>query len=277
MNRRIIYSDNGVLTDLSSVLSDYKRGTSSIQMVAAEDALYIGSKLPFNNIYFKVDSGNTSVSALSIEHWDGKAFNDVVEVIDETIVSGKTLAQSGYISWTPSKNHNYQMDDTINVTGLGANITIYDSYWTKFTVSADFTSAAVLSWAGNLFSNDDDLGAEYPDLVSTDKIAAIATGKTDYQEQAVRAADILVNDLIQQGDIMYPDQILDRKDLRLASVQKVAEIVFRIFGEDYDKDRINAMGEYHSRLKKSFAKVDKNKDAREQPIERRPAFGVISR
>lgn len=277
MNRRIIYSDNGTLTDLSTSLSDYKNGSATIQMVADEDYIFIGSKLPFNHIFVEITSGNTSASVLSVSHWDSKEFKSVVEVIDETSVGGKTLAQSGYISWTPNKDYTYSMDDSTNVTGLGTNITIYDMYWTRLAVSADFTSAVAISWAGNIFSNDDDLGAEYPDLTLAARIASIDSTKTDYKEQSVRAADIIVGDLINQGELYEADQILDRRDLRLASVQKVAEIIFRIFGEDYDKDRQAASSEYHARLKKSFLKVDRNRDARESPIERAPRYGVLTR
>ena len=47
---RVIFSNNGSSEDMSRQVAKYKSGSKSFSYVAAEDALYIGSSLPFNHL-----------------------------------------------------------------------------------------------------------------------------------------------------------------------------------------------------------------------------------
>ena len=87
--------------------------------------------------------------------------------------------------------------------------------------------------SSDIFSNDSDLGSEFPDLVLSATMTAFATGKTSWEEQHVRAAEILIKDLKKVKGIHSSSQILDHNDFRLASVCKVAEIIYTAFGNDY--------------------------------------------
>ena len=275
MDRRIIFSDNGTLTDYSSNLESYTSGEMSFTITASQsDAIYIGSTLPFNHIYIKASTTSAAVSEVSVYHWDSDEFKEMVDVIDETKISGATLAQSGFITWVPNKDNGYSMEDTDDIAEL-SDITIYDRYWTKLTFSADMTAA--ISWAGNLFSDDDDLKSEFNALLDTDLMDAIETGKTNYQEEAKVAADTIIKDLVNQQVINDSNQLLNRSDLRLASVQKVAEIIYRKMEGDYEAERSLADLDYTKKLKRAFPVVDKNKDGRETPRERIPRHGSVHR
>jgi hypothetical protein len=246
MKKRFIYSDNGTLKNYTEEINNYHSGETTITIVALDDALYIGSVLPFNHLYFKMGTTvNLNASLMTVSLWDGKEFNEVAELIDNTEVSGKTLAQSGFIEFVPDKQEGWSYEDTVNtngvekVTGLGS-VKIYDKYWTKITFSADLTTDLTIAWLGQIFSNDEDLGSEYPDLVLSDTMTAIESSKTDYQEQSVRAAKIIIQDLQRKNVILNNNQILERSNLMLPSVSKIAEIIYSMLGDDYNDNIVSA-------------------------------------
>jgi hypothetical protein len=268
---RVFYSDNGILIDFSAYLNDYHNGSHTIPaFVALEDAIYIGNTVPFNHIYFKLDTYNTNSSLMSVAYWDSKTWTNAVEVIDETMTNGKSFSQSGFVTWTPSKDESWVDEDTnyknSTITGL-TSISIYDLYWLKISFSANLSSFG-LSWVGQKFSDDDTLGAEFPDLVRSAVMSAWESGKTTWEEQHVIAADIMAKDLMAKGLILEKGQILDRFDLDKPAVQKVAEIIYGGLGADYTDQKLAARKEYDTRLNTALPKVDTNLNGRVDTTER---------
>ena len=165
---RILFSDNGTIRDLTTNLSKYKSGTETIDYVTAEDAIYVGSRYPFNGFYLKMGSTVNAVSAeMSIEYWSGRSrsFQSAVEVIDET----NAFSNSGHITFVTDKDEGWVREDTSSDQGGQEieelnTVRIYDRYWAKITFNQTLTVGVELSFVGQKFSNDDDLGAEYPDL-----------------------------------------------------------------------------------------------------------------
>src|SRR3990167_11302957 len=98
-SNRIIFSDNGTLTDYSATLNDFYTGTVAPTYTASQDYLYVGGDAPFNHRYFDVSVANAVASTVSVEIWDGSDWNAAVDVIDETTTSGASLAQSGRIQF----------------------------------------------------------------------------------------------------------------------------------------------------------------------------------
>lgn len=268
---RIFYSDNAILVDLSTTLNDYHNATYPISgFIAAQDAIYIGNSVPFNHVYFKLSAYNTNSAIMSVSYWNGREWIAAAEVIDETSVVGKSFGQSGFVTWTPSKDELWSMDDTnyksSTVTGL-TSVVIYDQYWLKISFSANL-SAISLDWIGQKFSDDDTLGAEFPDLVRPAVMTAWETGKTSWEEQHVIAADIIGKDLMAKGLILEKGQILDRFDLDRPAVQKVAEIIYGGLGADYADQKAAARKEYDNRLNVALPKVDANMNGRIDSTER---------
>jgi hypothetical protein len=265
MINRVIHSDNGTLIDISRKVGKYQSGSHPMTFVAAEDALFIGSLVPFNHLYFKLGTTvNTAASNMSISTWDGSEFKPVVDIQDETETTAP-LAQSGHLTWTPNRLHSWHREHTEDngterITGLGG-ITVYDNYWLKITFDADLDAGLEIEWLGQLFSDDEMLGAEYPDLVRSNVLTAFKSGKTDWQEQHVKASEIVIQDLVRKGVILEKGQILDRDKLSLASVSKCAEIIFGAFGDDYAEDKIRARNEYEKRLDLSVYHQDADNDA----------------
>lgn len=273
---RIIFSDNTVLNDFTVNLNDYHSGTQTISMVSADDIIFIGSYFAFNHLYIKMGSTvNALASVMTVEYWDGTNWRGVAELIDETISSGATLAQSGYITFVPDKKHCWRKDDTTTidgteeVTGLG-NVKIYERYWIRIKVSADLTASVDISWLGNLFNkNDNDIDGFYPDLALSATKVAFQSGKTDWEEQRVLAAEEIIADLKRGNIIKGSGQILERDDFKLASLHKVAEIVYNAFGTAREVEKAKAVAKYNQLLNGFAATIDGNSNARSDSTERK--------
>ena len=272
MNKRVLFLDNDNLRDLSTTVTKYSPTEYEFQYTANRDALFIGSRLPFNHVYFKIGRKNINPAVMKVEYYSN-GWNQVAEVIDET----EGFTKSGFVTFVPKKSVSWQMsEESSKLEGL-ENSTIYDLYWLKITFDADFDPSTGIIWCGNLFSDDIYLGVEYPDLLKPAVIANFKTGKRDWEEQAVKAAEILVEDLIKKAIIDDGAQILNREDYKNASVCKVAEIIYGSFGDDFLNERLNARKEYEQRLAKRVHKVDLNADATENVGERKTTSGWLSR
>lgn len=279
MNNRVLYSDNGVLKDFSVALNNYYSLTSTCNYVAGEDYLYIGARLPFNHIYTKLSEVNTADTQMKIECWDGQVWKEVVEIIDET----DGFKQSGMIQWTPNRNDCWSSESTNDkgeaITGL-EDVVIYDKYWVRISFTEDFVpdeTDVVIQWMGNIFSFDYDLGSEYPDLARSEVMDAYKSGKASWEEQNVKAAQVIIQDLVDKGVIKEKGQILDWREFTNASVHKVAEIIFNSLGDDYIDQGKAARQEYMSRMSKKTFRVDLNNNAIEEPKESFNECGFMTR
>lgn len=276
MNKRIVFSDNGTLIDCSNELKDYRSNSKVIPFVAAQDKLYIGSRLPFNHLYFKLKVVNAITSTMTVKYYDGSNWVPVVELMDET----NGWKNSGFVTFTPNRDTKWQMTSTNyggeTVSGL-TTLNIYDMYWIQISFSADLTGTTELAWAGQLFSNDDDLCSEFTDLRKSNVMYAFESGKSDWQEQHAKAGELMVQDLINKGIISDGDNILSREDYTAASVQKCAEIIFNGFGDAYKDNKESARIEYERRLNKRINRVDVNKSGAEETKERYATSGWVSR
>jgi len=265
MNKRVFYSDNGVLRDLSVNLNKYDETESAFNYVTGEDYIYIGARLPFNSLYIKLVDKNTLPANMYIEVFDGEEWVFVNELIDET----GAFHTSGYITFVPDRDSGWSREDTSGNTDISGleSLKIYDRYWMRISFDADLSLDCSLSWVGSIFSDDGDLGSEYPDLIKASVLTAFKAGKTNWEEQHVKAALVIEQDLMINGVILDPNQMLEREDYRLASVQKVAEIVFNAFGDDFVDQRQRAREEYQRRLSSPMKKIDKNGNGIEEVTE----------
>lgn len=276
MNKRVFYSDAGILRDLSVNLNKYDSIESEFTYVAGEDYLYFGSRLPFNSLFFKVVQKNENPCNMYIEVFDGEEWEFVNEIIDET----GALSKSGYITFTPDRDAGWHMDDTSTngsvIPGL-SSVKIYDKYWMRISFDADLSSPVSLSFVGHVFADDADLSAEYPDLGKASVKTAFKNGKTDWEEQLVRASEVVIEDLMINRNIIDSSQMLDRYDYRSATIQKCAEIIFNAFGDDFVDQKQRAREEYQRRLSIPTKKIDLNANAVEDPFETRNTQGWLGR
>jgi hypothetical protein len=260
MLNKYVLSDNGTLSDKTVALEDYYNGTVALSLVAAEDKLYIGSKLPFTRKYFKVSTANVVASDLSAKYWDGSQWRSVVDLYDGTASAGNTLAASGYLTWETDKRYAWRMDDTTQngsakIAEL-STLTLYNYYWLQITFSGN--ASATLAWSGDLFATDNDLGAEYPDLNRTAVKTAFEAGKTTWEDQRRVASRIVSNDLKRIGSANSSQLVLPWDQLTLATVSKTAELIYAAMGQGYEASMKLAQEEYAKRMNRTFFIVDEN-------------------
>jgi len=283
LNNRIIHGDNGTLKDLGIILNDFSSGTELLPIVAADDFLYLGAPFPFNHRWFELGVANDQASVVSVDVWDGDTWEPTVEVIDETKnTSGQPLASSGMISWVPDKEEGWLRDDTNGtstndpITGLEDKI-IYDLYWARLSFSADLNALTALKYVGQRFSIDNDLRIDYPDLLDSDVLDRYESGKTNWDEQHFRASERVVADLIGRLIVKSGNEVLNWQLFREASTHKVAEMIFKGMGNDFNENRQSALDDYDEALKRSIFEVDRNRDGRINPTEKSIHQGWFTR
>ncbi len=278
-NNRIIWKDAATLKDLSSNLSNPLTGTEVVGYVAADDALYIGSDLPFNHRWFEMSVVNDQASVASIEYWDGSSWIAAVDIIDETIaVAGKSLSQSGIISWAIDRDQSswVREDKASDISDL-STLKIYDMYWVRVKFSADLKTTTAFKYIGHKFSSDTQLFAQYPALAKTALMAAFTSGKTSWNDQAFEAAEYIIQDLREMGTIWSKNQILSWEIFKNASIHRIAMIVFVAFGEDYENELKAATKRYGECLQLKSYEVDQNENGILEQSEKKKSTEYLSR
>jgi len=274
MSIRVYQLVSGQLVNLTSRLANYYNGDVTLNLQSSQ-YLYVGQELPFNSFYVKTGSIPNAVAAtMSYDIWAGRGpgWTSVAELIDGTSLSGASMGQSGHVEFVPRRQKSWPRDDTAQdtgseiITGMGS-VLVYDQYWTRFNLSANATLNNNITWIGNLFSSDDDLKSEHPDLLIQSALDAFdptvpPSTKTSWEEQAVKAAEIIIHDLRTNALIYTAGQILKRNELKLLSVAKTAQIIYGAMGEGQKEEYATAKAEYELRLKNLKLTVDEKLDGR---------------
>lgn len=276
-NHRVLFKDNLTSRDISIKLNEYLSGSEVIAVVAAEDALYIGSDLPFNHRWIDVSVFNDLASSMSVKLWNGSTWKSAVDVIDQTSVAGVTLAQSGILSWTPDRNESWSSQlSTEDIPEL-STFKIYDMYWAKIEFTADLKSTTAINYVGYKFSNDSELYGEYPELDNSTLRNSFKSGKLNWNDQAFIAAEYIIQDLRAMNVIWSRNQILNWPLFKSASVHKMAEIIFRSLGSEYEAELADSMKAYRSSLNMKMFQVDLNRNATLDEKEKRETVGFLRR
>ncbi len=264
MTSRAIFSNDGVLTDISVPTNDFKADTVLIPAVTLEDFLYVGSDFPFNHRYIDVSVVNATSGNVKVEVWEGDSWVEAEDVIDQTSIAGVPFAQSGHISFRPDEDEGWSREDTNDagdtITGL-STIKIFDLYWARFSWDATLDGTTAVNFIGHKFSEDDDLDILYPVLNNTEVKDQFKTGKTDWDEQHFYAATQIIKDLKRRQLVVSQNQILEWDLFKDASVHKVADVAYSAFGKDFVEERDNARIQYKKALDISIYLIDENKDA----------------
>lgn len=280
MSSRIIWSDNGVIKDLSINQNSFVTGSDVIDFVAGQDYIYIGGDFPFNHRYFDVGSVNAVTSALTVELWDGTDWRQAVDVLDQTSIAGVALAGSGIISWRPNENYSWVRDNTNlsghTITGL-SSLKIFGLYWARLSWSASLTNTTAIKFIGQKFSEDADMYAYYSQLSDSNVKAQFQAGKTNWNEQVMQAAVEIIRDLKIKNVAVSGSQVLNWELFREASIHKTAAIIYQSFGKDFFENADRAEKAYQKAMTDSLKMIDQNNDAKLDEFERFTSSGWLSR
>jgi hypothetical protein len=273
---RIFFKDGSNVIEITKQLNKYKSDTYMLTMTSS-DAIYIATDFPLNHLFVKMgETVNESSSEMIIDYWSSQGWLPVVNKNDYT----EAFSMSGFVEFTPDRNHSWTRENTNSngqsVDGL-ESIVVYDKYWTRIQFTNNLDANIDLEWIGNLFSDDSDLFAEYPIFNDQSFLTSFEAGKVDWEEQHVKAASLIIQDLKKKNVIIGPEQILDRSVMLPASVCKVAEIIFNAFGNDYSQQRLIAREEYERRIDLSRYSVDGNNDGIEDATDVMAVQGWLTR
>lgn len=272
---RIIFSNNGTLTDLSIPLSDYKAQTSVVDFTAGQDYIYIGGDMPFNHRYFELSVVNTEASTVTVDIWDGSEWEAAVDVLDETKLGSASLGQSGIIRWTPNRDTAWGTEDSTEQIPDLATLKIYDMYWVRLNFTATLTGTTAIKYVGHKFSEDVDLEAYYPDLNIQATKTGFKTGKTDWDDQHFAAAEEIIMKLRKKKKFFTPNLILEPENFNLSAVHKVAYNIFGSFGDDYKDNRLAADADFLKAFNGIDFDFDKDGDGRLDLHEKPTSTGWI--
>ena len=257
---RTINSDNGTLTDVS-IISQTTDSTLTAPIVSGEDYTYIGQYLPSNNMFFEIDTANTNAAVIQIQYWDGTTWRDVVDILDGTSTSSKTLAQSGVIQWSINNNYGWvKAQDTSEDISALSTLTIYNLYWMRFSSSADLSSGSLLDRVTYKFTDADALTQLEPDLTNI----ASAWGVSDWLDQMLLASKHVWHELRNRDLIKGAQNILRFDDVYMATAYRTLAIIYdglASSNEVYVDKKLEALREFKDLLSGSATYYDRNEDS----------------
>ena len=261
-SQRVIFSDNGTLTDISKFVNNYKSDTYTLPYVAGEDYIYVGSDLPFNHKYLDISTANDQAASVSVDIWWDDAWVAAVDIIDRTDSSGTTLASSDIIQWSTEINEGWRKEqESEDVTGLsGTNI--YNFYWLRLSFSADLNASTALNYIGNLFANQDDLYSYYPDFNDSNMLTGYESGKSSWKEQLISASELVITDLKRRQIIKSRNQVLDWELFREPAMHQCAMIIYRAMGQGFNENFMIAKEAYDKAINIKNFNVDLDRNAR---------------
>lgn len=271
INNRVIYKDNLAFSDLSKVLCDPHDGAQRFQIVAAEDAIYVGSDLPFNNRFFLLGAKNVTPGTVSVAFWNGTTFAAAVDVQDLTSVAGVPFARSGLIRFDLPRNDGWRkVYDSTEITEI-SGLTVRAQYWAKFTFSAAFDFE--LKYLGFSFAKDTDLKTYYPQLLQESTMKSFNGGIPMQNWDAVQvvAAEEVIEALKREQVVISGNQVLDTELFKNAQCHKLAQIVYGPGGLRNSETMELAEDRFNRAIAKRVFNVDENKNGRLDSFEKTEA------
>lgn len=244
---RVLYSDNGSLTDYS-IESQLNTETFLAPLVASEDYIYVGQYYPFNNLFIDLSVANDTASVLSVEYWDGRLWKTAVDVLDGTKSQGKTLKRSGIIQWSPDIDFSWSeiTDTSRNQSALELqSVELYNLWWVRLKVSSTIDATTAIKTIGYRFTDTGMMSGIDPEINEYLQPWGGAS-KTNWDEQIQLASLYLVADLKASGLIVHPGNVLRFDDVSLATANRTLAMIYAQLGEAFKPKMKDALDVYNS-------------------------------
>lgn len=256
---RLITEDDTTRVDRSLDNSE-SDVTIPLQLVAADDAIYLLKTVPFNNFYYWADTANSNSSTLQIEYWSNQEWRNAVDVLDGTSQAGATLARSGNVQFSPEIYQTWvriqDTSDTDNApTELNA-FNIYNSYALRLTVSNDLSAGTAAKKFFYRFTDEQTVSSIDSDL----NRYKTALGLTDLTDKILLATKEILTMLKAKRVLKDEGQVLRLNDLYLPAAYQVLVILLQDLGEDFRPKRELYIKKVMDLLKIEDMSLDKNQD-----------------
>lgn len=272
----VLHDDNGSFVDYSFQCKDFNVEEFGLELVAAEDYLYVGFEKKFNNFFIAMNIPVVATNTLAAEYWNGSAWVSLT-ILDES----KGMNQSGFIKWNRPK------DNQGNHIWEATTINSIELFWIRFKPSADHDVGTKVQGLNILFSNDNDLIAERSNIVS--KFApTVGNVKTWLYKTEAAKKDIVqrlrnegnrkwnYNDNNPQGTLRFKDvnafDLHDISQVRQASKYLVLSKIFKQELSDRENDKYFLIGLqfeqlYKDALQNTFFSLDTDDDGEDDSNE----------
>lgn len=262
INRRVIRTVKNT-TEITALVAQ-AGGAAVAWDLQTTDFVYVGYHGKFAARFFEVGAANTDSSVLSVDFWNGTAWEAVDDLVDQTSVGGKTFAQSGFVSW-----QNKETWVQRSLTGIDSDVELY---WVRLSVSVNLNAATTLRSILNLYCDDNLVRAYFPEIITDTNY--LPDGKTTFLDQYIAAKNMVVLRLKQRKAIDDESQIVDVNDVAVAATYAAACIIMKPIATS-DAAKAIAMAAcqgFDDEIGKVTIPVDENKDGiisddeRGQPI-----------
>lgn len=252
----------GNFFDYSTAAADPSADTFALGL-GTLSTLYIGYEKPINAVYFAL-SGNLNVTGgeIVVEYWAGTMWKSLT-VLDQT----RFFNRSGMISWTAPS-------DSVPVTINGA---------TKHFISIYGTASAVnvqAQYVGLVFSDDTDIGLEYPSVL---KECYYPQNQTNFLAYHVSAKNYIMSELLRRGYTKIVDgtkqpinewDVLDIHELRQAALYyAMSQIFFNLSdnsSDNYWQKYLEYKGKFDQAFNLGTLRIDQDNDGALDPEEDQP-------
>lgn len=236
----VLHDDNSVFTDHSNAAADYIRDEFSLDLVAAEDYLYIGYFKPFSATYAKFTTANTNANTFTLEYFNGTSWT-ARAVNDETL----GFTRSGFLTWDRTD----MASTTIN--GI-------EAYYVRLKPSADH-SATTVRGMNLVFSDDNSLKAEFSEINNQ---RLLSTGETDHIIHHVAARNTIIQKLRNLQYIKIDSSsnyvnltqwdLFDLFEIKQAATMLALSKIFFLLSDEVDDNWWTKYREYQDKFEESF-------------------------
>lgn len=266
VTQRVIYKG----TDISVSMGDYRNQHVDVDYTAG-DYFYIGTSVPFNNMWIELTKvANHTPGAPIIQVWSNKTWIPVVDIIDGTA----QMQQAGRVSWSLDIDKGWDCEQKSVDVGL-TGTSIYNRYWLRMKWAAHYNSQ--LDYIGQKFSSDAAMAGLYPDLMQTAILSGFKTGKTTWDEQHFMASEAIIKEVRKRNFIVDRGQLMDWTVFEDAGCHKVAEIVYSAFGAPYREHATEARKRYSEEINARCLVIDTNQNGHLEPAEAKDMRGWLTR
>lgn len=258
---RVFHSDNNVMID-RSIEAQNNPDTVPLDLVSAQDWIYIGQYFPFNSVYFQMTAMNLAASSMQIQYWEGKEWFPAVDIIDGTRAGGATLGRTGIIQFSPDRDRSWvRIADT---TERGSpvpldTVEIYELFWLRMRPNADTTAGTTAKVISYAFTSDAMLSAIDPEIDEY-LVPWGGVSKTNWDEQILLGSNHLVADLRARGLISTPGNVLRFDDVSLACAYRTLAFIYSRLGEAFAARKVDALENYRELLNLKGFTFDSSRD-----------------
>lgn len=264
----VTHDDDASFVDKTFEARSYSGDSFGLELVSAEDYLYVGLYKPFNSIYVEMATANTNANTLALEYFDKDALAFTsLDLLDES----KGFTRSGFLTFqkpVDAQNQNAWATTTVNGDEL---------YWIRLKPSADHSVGTIVQGLNIVFSNDDDLVEERSNIVSK-HASNQPTGSWILKHQAAKKE--IIQKIRDKGNMKFRSNdnrphlrfadinefdLLDFTQLRQASKFLVLSKIFLFELSDEEDDKYFMVGkDYEDKFKSAmevfFLSLDKDDD-----------------